>query len=78
MRLLEKDRCLVVVEDATSFHVYLETTNSLSTAIACEKPIKRFHLEKVGREPLFAVDEGKKLFAMASICGVSDIDHLMR
>lgn len=70
MRLLEKDRCLVVIEDKTSIQVFLETINSLAAAIACEKPVKRFHMEKIGRDPLFSVDESKKLFVMASICGV--------
>jgi len=70
IRLLEKDRCLVVIEDKTSIQVYLETISSLAVAIAHEKPVKRFHTEKIGRDPLFAVDESKKLFVIASICRV--------
>jgi hypothetical protein len=61
---------MVVIEEKTSIQVYLETINTLAVAIAREKPIKRFHMEKIGRDPLFAVDESKKLFVMASICGV--------
>ena len=69
-RLLEKDCCLVAVETQSSIEIYLETINNLAPAIENEKPTKRFYLEKIGKNTLFAVDESKKRLVLVSIQGV--------
>jgi hypothetical protein len=69
-RLLEKDCCLVAIETPSSIEIYLETINNLAPAIENEKSTKRFYLEKIGRNPLFTVDETKKILVLASIQGV--------
>lgn len=67
MRLIKNDCCLAVIEHQDSLHVYLETVNGLSASIASEKPVKKFFLEKMGKECLFAVDEGKRLMVVLSM-----------
>ena len=60
----------MLVEDQIALRLYLEKTSALAATVEMDKPVKRFYLEKIGKESLFAIDEIKKLFAMVCICSV--------
>ncbi|KIM24943.1 hypothetical protein M408DRAFT_224544 [Serendipita vermifera MAFF 305830] len=64
IQLLEKDRVLVVVEESGLFRVYLEALDYLSSTIAQGRAIKTIYSEKVGPNPLFALDETRRFFAV--------------
>ncbi|PVF92927.1 hypothetical protein CPB86DRAFT_144289 [Serendipita vermifera] len=63
LRLIGNELCLVAVESDNFLKIYLEKMGSMDAVIAGDKS-KRIHLEKIGHNILFAVDETKKLLAM--------------
>jgi hypothetical protein len=69
--LLEKDRAFVIIEEPGLFRVYLETIDYLASTISQGKAIKTFYSEKVGVNPLFALDETRRFLAILGTTGVS-------
>jgi hypothetical protein len=53
------------------FRVYLESIDYLSSTISQGKAIKTFYSEKVGFNPLFALDETRRFLAILGTTGVS-------
>jgi len=78
MRLIGKDRCLVVLDDGTLLKIYIEHINHLALAVDSDRSIKRFHLEKLGDQSLFSLDETKRLFAILSVETVSHLECPLR
>jgi hypothetical protein len=71
MRLIGKDRCLVILNDGPYFKLYMDHVNQLAHIIDADRPLKRFHRERIGDHCLFALDETKRLFVMLSMESVS-------
>jgi hypothetical protein len=53
------------------FRVYLESIDYLASTISQGKAIKTFYSEKVGVNPLFALDETRRFLAILGTAGVS-------
>ncbi|KAA1477855.1 hypothetical protein DENSPDRAFT_933970 [Dentipellis sp. KUC8613] len=69
VQLLESDRLLLILvtEDGTGeVEIYLESSATVSGAIANRRYKKMFHVSKIGEDPLFAFDESKRILA---VCG---------
>jgi hypothetical protein len=73
MKLVGKDGILVVVEDDVSLKIFFDSMSGVASAIASDRPKKRFFYEKIGRNHMFAVDEKKRLFALLATHVVSSL-----
>ncbi|KAH8114638.1 hypothetical protein DFH11DRAFT_1508680 [Phellopilus nigrolimitatus] len=69
IKILEGDKCLVVVDDQNQdLHIYLENLSSLEAAIKHKEGAKkRIKREKTGNDVVVAYDEGRRALV---VCGV--------
>ncbi|KIM22919.1 hypothetical protein M408DRAFT_277543 [Serendipita vermifera MAFF 305830] len=67
IHLLEKDLVLVIIEEPSAFMVYAEAIEFLSSAITQRRAVKKFHLGRLGLNPLFAFNYTKGLLAIFSV-----------
>ncbi|KAG8833320.1 hypothetical protein FRC17_010895 [Serendipita sp. 399] len=73
---LDKDRCFAVTSNGIHLNVYMENIDHLASAVDAGKIIKQLHHEKLGSNPLFAIDETQRLFAILSITETSILLHV--
>jgi len=70
VRFIGNNHCLLVVRDPQGvqdpqgvWNVYLDTISGLGNAVKLEAK-KIFHSEKLGSNPLFALDEAKRILVI--------------
>ncbi|KAG8834730.1 hypothetical protein FRC17_007454 [Serendipita sp. 399] len=73
---LDKDRCFAITSNGVHMNVYMENIDHLASAVDTGKAIKQLHHEKLGNNPLFAIDETQRLFAILSITEASILLHV--
>lgn len=77
MKLVGKDGIVVVVETDVSLNLFFDSISGVASAIANDKPKKRFFYDKIGRNHMFAVDEKKRLFVLLATPSVSSQNNLI-
>jgi len=64
MRLIGEARCLLVIQSShETLSIYMSCTHTLEEALQ-DPPRRTFHLSKLGQDPLFAVDESRRLIVL--------------
>ncbi|KAG8836422.1 hypothetical protein FRC18_011419 [Serendipita sp. 400] len=66
VKLIGKDRCLVVVWDGLMYQITLDRVDNLAHSIETGTAGKKLYPERIGEHPCFAVDETKRLFAVVA------------
>lgn len=70
MRLIGDASCLLITQCShETLNVYMSSIHTLDEALK-DDPKKMFYLSKLGQDPLFAVDEAKRLLVVYSNCEV--------
>lgn len=71
MKLIGRDRFMIILDDGFYLKIYLEPFNLLAHTLIHDKRIlKRISLENLGSQLIFAFDESNRLFTMLSITKV--------
>ena len=70
MRLIGDANCLLITQcNRETLNIYMSCIHTLDEALG-EPPKNTFHLSKLGQDPLFAMDESKRLLVVYSNCEV--------
>ena len=70
MRLIGDASCLLITQCShETLNVYMSSIHTVDEALK-DDPKKTFYLSKLGQDPLFAVDETKRLLVVYSNCEV--------
>jgi hypothetical protein len=75
MRLIGDACCFLITQSShETLNVYISCINTLDKALQ-DHPKRTFHLSKLGQDPLFAVDEARRLLVVYSNSEVG-LDYL--
>ncbi len=70
MRLIGDASCLIITQcSRETLNVYMSCIHTLDEALK-DPPKNTFHLSKLGQDPLFAMDESRRLLVIYSNCEV--------